>query len=56
MAKVKHCMTLFHVGSISFEPLMGFTNNYVHMSSMISLCAVCMFDQGRLKIKVIVQG
>ena len=33
---------------------MGFTNISAQMSSMMSQCAVLMFDQGR--VKVIVQG
>jgi len=52
-SKIKHCMTVFHVRSISFEPLVGFTNNFAQMSSMMRRCAVPMFDQGRFK-KVIV--
>jgi len=42
----------FLVRSISFEPLVGFTNNFAQMSSMIRRCAVSMFDQGRVKVKV----
>ena len=34
-SKIKHCMTVFHVRSISFEPLVGFTNNFAQMSSMM---------------------
>jgi len=49
-------MAVFGVRSISFEPLVGFTNNYSKMSSMMSGCAVCMFDRGRFKFKVIVYG
>jgi len=45
-------MTVFGVPSISFEPLVGFTNNVAKMSSMMSQCAVLMFDQGRVKVKV----
>jgi len=44
----------FCVRLISFEPLVGFTNISAQMSSMMSQCAVLMFDQGR--VKVIVQG
>jgi len=29
----------FHVSSISFKPLMGFTNNFAQMSSMMRRCA-----------------
>jgi len=50
--KIKHCMTVFSVHSISFEPLVGFTNNFAQMSSVIRRCAVPMFDQGRVKVKV----
>jgi len=50
--KNKHCMTVFRVRSISFEPLVGFTNDFAQMSSMMRRCAVSMFDQGRLKVKV----
>jgi len=53
--KVKHCMTVFYVCSVSFEPLVGFSNNSSQMSSMMSWCAMRMFDQGRFKVKVIVQ-
>jgi len=51
-SKIKHCMTVFRVCSISFEPLVGFTNNFAQMSSMMRRCAVPMFDQGRVKVKV----
>jgi len=51
--KIKHCMTVFRVRSISFEPLVGFTNNFAPMSSKI-MCAVPIFDQGRFKVKVTV--
>ena len=50
--KIKHCMTVFHVRSISFEPLVGFTNIFAQMSIMMRRCAVSMFDQGRVKVKV----
>ena len=52
--KVKHCMTVPRVRSISLEP--GFTNNYAQMLSMMSRCAVRNFNQSRLKVKVLVQG
>ena len=42
----------FCVRSISFEPLVGFSNNFAQMSSMMRGCAVPMFDQGRVKVKV----
>jgi len=41
----------FLVRSISFEPLMGFSNNFAQMSSMMRGCVVPMFDQGRVKVK-----
>jgi len=41
--KVKHCMIVFCVRSISFEPQVSFTNYWAQMSSMISRCAgVCL--------------
>jgi len=52
--KIKHCMTVFHVGSISFEPLVGFTNYSLQMSRMMRWCAVPMFDQCLFKVKVTV--
>jgi len=48
---VRPSVTL-RVRSISFEPLVGFTNNFAQMSSMLRRCAVPMFDQGRFKVKV----
>ena len=45
-------LTVFRVRSISFEPLVGFTNNFTQMSSMIKRCAVPMFEQGRVKVKI----
>ena len=42
----------FRVRSISLEPLVGFSNNYAQMSSMMRGCALPMFDQGRVKVKV----
>jgi len=47
--KIKHCMTAFYVGSLSFEPLVGLTNNFPEMLAMMRRCAVPMFDQGRFK-------
>jgi len=47
-------MTVFRVRSISFEPLMGFTNYCAYMSAMMGRCAVPMYDQGRFKVKVTV--
>ena len=46
------CPSHFRVRSISFRPLVGFTNNFAQMSSMMRRCAVPMFDQGRFKVKV----
>ena len=40
-------MTVIRVRSISFEPLVGFTNYFVQMSAMKGRCAVPMFDQGQ---------
>jgi len=34
-SKIKQCMTVFRVRSISFEPLMGFTNIFAQMSRMM---------------------
>ena len=51
-SKIKHCMTVFHVRSISFEPLVGFTNNFPKMLALMRQCAVPMCDQGRFKVKV----
>jgi len=58
-------MTVFCVRSISFEPLVGFTNNFAQMlsitnyfaqmSAMMGRCAVPMFDQGRFKVRVTVK-
>jgi len=50
-------MTVFRVRFISFEPLVGLTENFVQMSAMLRQCAVPMFDQvgsrsrSELKIK-----
>ena len=43
-------------GSISFEHLVGFSNNSAQMVSMMSRYAVYMFYQGRFKFNVLVQG
>jgi len=51
-SKIKHCMTVFRVRSISFEPLVGFTNGFAQMSSIMRRCAVPRLDQGRFKVKV----
>ena len=45
-------MPVFRVRSISFERLVGFTNYFAQMSSMMRRCAVPMFDQGRVKVTV----
>jgi len=45
-------MTVFGVSSISFEPLVVFTNNFACMSAIMRQCAMFMFDQGQLKVKV----
>ena len=45
-------MTVFGVRSISFEPLVVFTNNFPEMLAMMRRCAVPMFDQGYFKVKV----
>jgi len=50
--KIKHGMTVFCVRSLSFEPLVGFTNNFPEMLAVMKLCAVPMFDQGRFKVKI----
>jgi len=50
--KIYHCMTVFGVRSISFEPLVVFTNNFAQMSAMLRQCALLMFDQGWFKVKV----
>jgi len=47
-----HCMTVFCVRSLSFEPLVVFTNNFAQMSAIMRQCAMLMFDQGQLKVKV----
>jgi len=47
-------MTVFRVRSLSFEPLVGFTNYFAQMSAMMGRCAVLMFDQVRFKVKVTV--
>jgi len=50
--KIKHCMTVFWVRSLSFEPMVRFTNNFPEMLAMMRQCAVPMFDQGWFKVKV----
>jgi len=47
--KIKHCMTVFWVRSLSFETPVGFTNNFPEMLAMMRQCAVPMFDQGQGK-------
>jgi len=51
-SKIKHCMTVFRVRSISFEPLVVFTNNFARMLAILRRCAMLTFDQGQLKVKV----
>jgi len=50
---VNHCMTVFYVYSIYFEPLVGFTNNSEQISIMMSRCPLRIFAQGRVMVKVI---
>jgi len=50
------CPSRFCVRFISFEPLVGFKNNSAQKSSMMSRCAVLMFEQGQFMVKVIVQS
>ena len=50
--KIKHCMTVFGVRSISFKPLVVFPNNFALISAMLRQCAVLMSDQGWFKVKV----
>jgi len=45
------CPSHFRVRFISFEPLVGFTNNFPEMLAMIRRCAVPLFDQGWFKVK-----
>jgi len=42
--KIKYCMTIFRVRSLSFEALVGLTNNFAQISIMIKRCALSMFD------------
>ena len=42
----------FRVRSISFEPLVGFSNNFAQISRMMRRCAVPRFDQGRFKVTI----
>jgi len=51
-SKIKLCMAVFRGRSISFEPLVGLTNNFALMSAMLRQCAVLMFDQGWFKVRV----
>jgi len=51
-SKIKQCMTVFRIRSLSFKPLVGFTNNFAQMSSMMRQCAVLRFHQGRFKVQV----
>jgi len=45
-------MSVFGVRSISFEPLVVFTNNFRPMSAIMRQYVMLMFDQGQLKVKV----
>ena len=45
-------MTVFRVRFISFEPLVGLTNNFAQKSAMLRRCAVPMVDQGWFKVEV----
>jgi len=51
-SNIKHCMSVFRVRSISFEPLVELTNNFAQMSAMLRQCAVPMFDQEWFKVNV----
>jgi len=44
-------MTVFGVRSISFDPLVVFTNNFARMSAIMRRCAMLMF-QLKVKVKV----
>jgi len=48
-SRLSVCPSHFRVRSISFEPLVGFINNFAQMSSMMRRCAVPMFDQGTVQ-------
>jgi len=50
--RFSHSMTVFRVRSISFELLVGFTNNFARMSAIRRRCAMLMFEQGQSKVKV----
>ena len=52
VALLSVCLSRIPVRSISFEPLVEFTNNSAQMLSMMRRCAVPMFDQGHFKVKV----
>jgi len=45
-------MTLFGFRFISFEALVGYTNNFARLSAIMRRCAMLMFDQGQLKVNV----
>ena len=51
-SKIKHCLAVFRDRLISFEPLVGLTNNFAQMSAMLRRCAVPMFDQNWFTVKV----
>ena len=54
--KVKHIFDVFHVRSISLEPVLRFQNKIAQILTMMRRCADCRFIEGRLKVKVAVQG
>jgi len=44
-SKIKHCMTVLRVLSIYFEPVVGFTNNFAQISSMMTICSAYVWPQ-----------
>jgi len=47
------CLSVRHAFvSVSFELLVGFTNNTAQIPSMMTRCTVQTFDQVRFKVKV----
>jgi len=52
MCRTQHCLTILCVRSISFEALVWFTNHSAQMPSMMSRCAVGLFDQTWVKVTV----
>jgi len=45
-----YCKTYCRVRSIFVKPLVGFTNNSVHILRMMSRYVLHVFDQGRFKV------